>query len=267
MDLPAHVTMGSNGVGTVTFGSDANINVHFYAKAVLDPVASQAAGRAVHKQVDYVRLQHPGERDVVDAPVSDKPEMPLRFAAQWTAYQQRKEHVPEGTPIEMLFPQNPEIAANLHTMAIHTVEQMANCGAIALQQIGMGAQNWQTAAKAFLSAANKGVEFHRMQKELKDRDNKIEVLQNNLTLLTAQVERLMAEKSGHAQQTALSVHATAPMAAQAAPVYYADQATHAYSAEPSAASHQFDLGATNAAPPQAEQSGVSRRRRNIGARK
>lgn len=218
--MPLSYEIGPNGSGPVNFVTPDQINIVFYAKMVPDPVASKTAGRPQFKNEDYVRVQHPGERDYTDSPVSDKPHMVAQFSRQWEAYQKSREYVPEGTPLELLFVQDAErhISANLRSNGIHTVEQLSNLNANGITQVGLYAQHYVNHARKYLDSAAKGVGFHQLNKELAARDNEIEVLKNNQRLLQAQLERLLAEKDGKAQQTFLSVEAQAPLATQAAAV-------------------------------------------------
>lgn len=182
--------------GMVRFGNDNQTNVLFYTRPVHDPELSRQTGRPMTKGVTYVRIQHPGERDTIDTPVAHKPDAPHRWPRQWAQFQQSKEQIPEGTPIEMLFPQYPEIGANLHSCGVHTIEQMASLTEHGAQSIGMGATQWRNEARAFLEKANKGVGIHKMQAELQKRDNEIEVLRNQVSDLVAQIDRLIAAQQG-----------------------------------------------------------------------
>jgi hypothetical protein len=166
--------------GMVRFGSDNQTNVLFYKRPVADPELSRQFGRPMTKGVDYVRIQHPGERDTIDTPVANKPDAPHRWPRQWAQFQRSQEQIPDGTPIEMLFPQHPEIGANLH----------------AAQSIGMGATQWRNKAKDFLEKANKGVGIHKLEAELEKRDNVIEVLKNQLDEQKRQIDRLIAAQQG-----------------------------------------------------------------------
>jgi len=215
--MTPEIRMTPNGVGTVNFGSVDSVNVTFYSKQVRDADETRKAGRPVYKNVDYVRIQHPGDRDYADSPVADKPMTVQLYPRQWQAYQKAKEYVPEGTPLEMLFAQVEEapIAATLRASGIQTVEQLAALSASAMDSVGMGAQAYVNHAKKYLEMSEKGVAYHKMEKELSLRDNKIEVLENNQKLLVAQIERLSAQIQGAAQQTFLSVHSQAPIAQQA----------------------------------------------------
>ena len=182
--------------GMIKFGADTQLNVQFYKRSVLNQAKSIQMGCPFNEDIDYVRIQHPGERDVRDMPVTDDPGVIQRFAGHWMRYQQNLKQAPSGTPVECLFPSQPAIAANLHGMGVHTVQQLANLTAEGLQQVGMGAMQWHTLAKDFIKSAKEGVGHHHLQKELADRDNKIEVLTNQLSQMQKQMEVLMAKEQG-----------------------------------------------------------------------
>lgn len=184
--------------GMVKFGNDSQTNVVFYKRPVLDLEKSRAAGRRIEVGVDYVRIQHPGERDTIDTPVANKPDAPHRWARQWMQYQKSQEQIPEGTPTSILpyFIQHPEIPANLHGNGVYTLEQLANLSEHAAQSIGMGVTQWRNMARDFLEKANKGVGVHQMQAALEKRDNEIEVLRLQLDAQRAQIDRLIAAQKG-----------------------------------------------------------------------
>lgn len=202
-------------VGTVNFAADEMMNVNFYNKAVPDPIGSLERGRPWSRSMIYVRIQHPGEKDYVDRPVQDFDVAKTRWARQWAAFERQQEQVPNGTPVDVLFPQSPEIAANLHSIAIHTVEQLAGLTAHGMQTVGMGATQWQAKAKQFLDAARGGSAMHRLQLENDRQRNAIESLTNQVAQLNTIVERLAAEKSGvppnlipRSAPTAVQAHAS-----------------------------------------------------------
>jgi hypothetical protein len=190
------VTIQQN--GWVSFGSDSQANVRFYKKPVLDVNKSKHEGRPVYVAKDYIRIQHPGEHlNIVDRPVDDDPRVIQRWPQQYQHFiNNTQQDIPEGTPVEVLFPDQPEIPANLHGMAVHTVEQLANLSAHALETIGMGAVEWQSRAQRFLDSAKGGKEHHRLVKEVGDLRNQNEVLQNQISLMKDQLNRLIAAQQG-----------------------------------------------------------------------
>jgi len=186
--------IGSSGV--VDFSAPDLANVVFYTKPALDQEQSRLRGMPWNKAMTYVRIQHPGEKDYIDRPVMDDDVAKMRWPRQWEAFERKQEHVPNGTPVECLFPGQPEVAANLHSIAIHTVQQLAGLTAHGLSTIGIGATQYQQKAKDFLSAANGGAGMHRLTTENEKLKNAYETQANQIALLKAQLDKLMAERSG-----------------------------------------------------------------------
>jgi hypothetical protein len=184
----------TEGVYDVTFTApDTRKNVKFYNKKVPDPELSAQFGRPMFKEEAYVFIQEPGERDYIDDPLKNKPWAPSRFPRQWAQFQKQQEQVPEGTPIDFLFPQHPFIGENLRSMSIHTIEQMAGMQDTGLQNIGMGAFQWRDKAKNYLAMANKGVGAHKLQAELDARDNTIATMQSQMGEMRTIIDRLKAQ--------------------------------------------------------------------------
>jgi hypothetical protein len=187
------MTIGPDGM--VRMGSDERMNVLFYKKSVLDPVVSRERGRPWHRAVDYVKIQQPGERDCVDRPVRENDDAIARWPHLWNAYQKQQVQAPNGTPVDLLFPQNPEIPANLHGLGVHTIEQLAGLTEHGAQTIGMGATQWRQKAKEYLAAAAGGGNYHKLQQELDKAHNTIEVMGNQMALMKRQLEQLAAQQN------------------------------------------------------------------------
>ncbi len=109
--------------GLVTFGEDARLFVEFVSRSVPDEVKSRDAGRPVSVQMDYIRIRQPGERDEILRPAHDGDRR--RFSRHWAAYQEGRQELPAGTPLAILFPNNPEVVENLKYDKIFVVEQLA----------------------------------------------------------------------------------------------------------------------------------------------
>ena len=183
--------------GWVDFSNTNRANVIFYKKSVIDRAKSEDAGRPVYVSIDYVRVQQPGEVDVMDCPIKDNQKAVHMFPNQYMKFIQNEDQdVPDGTPTEVLFPNFPEIPANLHTCGIHTVEQLAGLTAPALQNVGMGATEWQVKAVKFLNSAKGGQEYHKLTKTIDELKSQNEVLQNQLSLVKQQLDRVAAAQQG-----------------------------------------------------------------------
>ena len=111
-DFASHTNINWQGnVGVAEYGGgDKGLVCMFYNRAVHNPLKSKEAGRPVYEDQVYVRIHPPGERlNIVDKPAAG--EHQRRFPAQWAQFMQNKAQVPEGTPIDLLYPENPAIAA------------------------------------------------------------------------------------------------------------------------------------------------------------
>jgi hypothetical protein len=184
--------------------------VLFYTRSVHNPVKSAAAGTRIFEDHVYVKIQHPGDNlQVNDRPVRQDDKM--RWPQQWAAFQANRSQIPDGTPIDLLFPNHPHVADNLRGLGVHTIEQCSNLSATAMDAIGMGAQDYVNAATDYLDMANKGVNFHNFKRQLEERDSKIRVLEGQL----AQMQQTINTITGQIDNRGNVIHQ--PVQAQPAP--------------------------------------------------
>ena len=175
--------------GLVQYGGDDRTIALFYKRPVHNAQKSRQHGLPIHDDVDFVRIQQPGERlNIIERPVN--PNDKMRFPRQWAEYLANREQTIEGTPIDLLFPAHPYVGQNMRAMGVHTIEQCANLSDHAMAQIGMGAQDYVNLAKDYLEMANKGVGLHKFKAELEERDGKIRTLEMTIANLQAQLTAL-----------------------------------------------------------------------------
>jgi hypothetical protein len=191
-DFASHTAIDWQGhVGVVKYGDDSSTIALFYNRSVHNPVKSAQAGTPIHDDVDYVRIHQPGERlNIIDRPVTQADKG--RFPRQWADYIGQREQIPDGTPIDLLFPAHPNVGANLRGLGVHTIEQCAKLSGHAMDVIGMGAQEYQNRANEYLEAANQGVGLHKLHRELEERDSKIRVLESMVGSLKGQLDQLLS---------------------------------------------------------------------------
>lgn len=191
----AHTGIEWNGnTGVVKYGNDANLIVIFYNRAVHSPAKSTAAGRPIYEDQVYVRMHPPAERlNIIDRPATVVEQR--RFPVQWAQFQQNKEQIPDGTPIDMLYPEQPSIGAMLKANHVLTIEQCADLSAHAIESIGMGAQRYNNDARKYIEQANKGMGAAQVRKELDDRDREIKVLRQQLETMQGEMQRMRLEGS------------------------------------------------------------------------
>ena len=194
-DSPTGIDWHGEGYGTVRYGK--GMVCTFYMRPFHSPAKSEQAGRPVYEDKVFAKIHPPGERlNIVDRPANEADKR--QFPREWQQFLTNAEQIGEGTPIEMLYPHQPSIAATLKGSGVHTIEKCASLSGVAIDQIGMGAQHWHNAAVKYIEVANKGVGASQLNKELQERDSQIRVLHQQVSMLKAEVDRLSA--AGNAEQ-------------------------------------------------------------------
>lgn len=172
-------------------GGDARLWVKFEKKSRRNAFRSEQEGRPIYEPIDYVRIQQPGERDQLVRPVREEDK--LRFPRQWAAYQADSEQVPDGTPIQLLFPNEPHIVELLHDLKILTVEQLAKLTEHGINRLGMDGRKYVQRALAAMDKAENSKEVNRLARELADATDRMEVLERANQRLLERLDALEAE--------------------------------------------------------------------------
>lgn len=197
-------SIASQGYGMVQYGpGDDKLIVGFYKKSILNAARSRADGKPVYEGVDFVKIQHPGETlNIVDRPAHDGDRQ--RWPQKWAHYQAGVTQIPDGVPLNQLFPDKPQVVDMMRGYNIHTVEQLSNLSASAISTVGMGCQEWVNAAQRYMERVNKGISHHQFEKALSDRDQTIQTLKRQLDEVTALVRSQQArpQPAGYDFQTA-----------------------------------------------------------------
>lgn len=174
---------------------DDKLIVSFYRKPVVQPGASAEAGRAIYKEIDYIRIMVPGNKlEITDAPMNDL--HARRFADKYAKWKAGAGNVVEGTPLSALPKMTPSKVEEYKYFNITTVEQLANA-ADSVGQKFFGFSEDKRAANAFMELAKGNAPIEKMNEELKHRDAKIEEMQSQIEALT----RMMGKKAGKAEKS------------------------------------------------------------------
>jgi hypothetical protein len=189
---PTNIAWQGN-TGVVEYGGgDRNMVVMFYNRPTPNPAKSAQKGRPVNENRIFVKIHQPGERlNVVDREATDMDRH--RFPMQWHQFKKKQVQQPDGTPVELLYPEQPVIAATLRSHGVQVVEQLAKLSGTAIQDVGMGCQNWVNYAQKYLEMASKGASESSVRRQFEQKDREINVLRR-------QVEDLKNKLEGIAQQ-------------------------------------------------------------------
>lgn len=183
---PEEMTRFAETVGD-PYADSGKLIVAFHLQAVEDEGASAAEGRPIFKEVEFVKIFTPGDKDnIVDrmAYPADR----LRYPRQYAAFKAGRE-ADIGTPLAAWPGINQAQRREMEYFNVRTVEQLANLtDANAMGH--MGIQALKQKAQAFLDAAKAQAPVTVMQKELADRDQKIEMLEKVVREQGDRIEQL-----------------------------------------------------------------------------
>lgn len=129
-----------------------NVIAEFYMHPVRQGAASEAAGRDIYKDVEYVRILYPGDNTQChETPVTDKHRS--EFAEVYRKWKENGQIVHEGTPLDSWPAMTPARIREMNALNIFTVEHIAGLDDSRIQRVGMGARELKKQAEAFLAVA------------------------------------------------------------------------------------------------------------------
>lgn len=158
--------------------------VEFYMEAVEFKAESEKEGRPVFKEIPFIRIQHPGDRNnVLEVAVTDH--YKEKFAREWREFESRGQNEVVGMPLS----QWPQITKSqvkeAEYFGIRTVEQLAAVNDGAIQKIGMGWRELRNKAQAYLDIAAgtadqtaQAAENDRLRQEIESLKASFKALQN-----------------------------------------------------------------------------------------
>jgi len=175
-------------VGIVSYDEgDKALSVTFHRVSEPNGVAAIANGGPAFVAKDYVKIFRPAEHNLWvvnrEAIEDDK----RRFPRHWEAYQNSRAQVPDGFPIALLFPQDPDRVDILRSMRIHTIEQLAGVSDGAAGKLGMGGRELVEKAKDYLETANDREQWAAMQREREHHQAELAALKAELAELAGRM--------------------------------------------------------------------------------
>lgn len=201
-------------------GGDGRLWVRFEKRSRRNAYKSDLEGRPIYEPIDYIRIQQPGERDQWVGPVTEAHK--ARFPRQWEQYQQETDQTPEGTPVALLFPNEPHIIELLLDLKVQTVEQLAGLTEQAIDRLGMDGRKYVTKAQAAMDKSEALREVTKLTHELEDARDELKTLKdanNTLQARMAALEEMMEERPRQRPKAKLPMleEEPAPVAAKPRP--------------------------------------------------
>lgn len=195
-------------------GGDSRLWVQFERKSRRNAYRSEIEGRPIYEPVDYVKIQQPGERDQWVGPVTEQHKQ--RFPQQYAQFIANNEQTPDGTPVSLLFPNEPHIVELCLDLRIQTVEQLGNLTEQAIDRLGMDGRKYVAKAQAALDKSEAVREVTRLEHELNGARDEIDVLKTAVEQQSARMaalERLLEETRRLPQLVPLGAPEPVPMVA------------------------------------------------------
>lgn len=157
--------------------------VEFFTEAVEFKAESEKEGRPIFREIPFIRIQHPGDRNnVLETKVTDHYKQ--KYAREWREFEMRGGNDIVGTLLSQWPPVTKSQVKEAEYFGIRTVEQLAAVNDAALQKIGMGWRELRTKAIAYLDAAQgnaaqsaQAAENERLRNEIESLKASFEAMQ------------------------------------------------------------------------------------------
>lgn len=171
-------------------------------------IVAKAAGRPIHRQLEYIIIQTPGDRNnIPDKPVTD--EHRKRYAQEYAAFKLGREKEMVGTPLASLPGFDVTRVDELAYFGVRTVEDLAGVSDGNAQGMGNGILKERQRATEFLEAASGRAPMTELQRERDELAEKLESLQS-------QVSQLLASR-GQGEASTQGAHTPSEAGASPAP--------------------------------------------------
>lgn len=163
----------------------------FYMGSIEDAVASEKAARPMFKDVPFVKIFTPGDKDnIINQPAWVDERNPnahnKRFPMEWAAFKSGvQSEYGTGTPLKEWTAISRSQVETLVFMKVFTVEDLASVSDGNLQALGAGYLALRQKAQAYLADAQKGATKASLKAELDKRDVQIAELQAALKTIEA----------------------------------------------------------------------------------
>ncbi|WP_192248473.1 hypothetical protein [Mesorhizobium caraganae] len=138
--------------------------VEFYIDAVQVKAASEAEGRPMFEDREFVKIIPIGDnKTVVNKEVTDQERQ--RFAEEYAVFKKGVENTFSGTPLTQWPTILPAQIKLFQHFNVYTVDQLADLDDIAINRIGPGTRDLSEKAKAYIAKAKGGAEVERFAAE------------------------------------------------------------------------------------------------------
>lgn len=162
------------------------VAVAFGLYPAIDSKKTQEAGHEVYKDVEFVKIAIPGDRNSLFFQPAEETHR-RRFPQAYSAFKRREQQPVEGMPIEQWAPISRSVALNLKAMHVHTVEALAAIHDGYIDKIGTGGRELREKAKVWLQEAKEGAAAQKLAAEKQALQDQLAALQAQMSALQQQI--------------------------------------------------------------------------------
>ena len=187
----------------------------FFIESVIDPAASEKAGRAIYRDMERVRIQIAGDQfSAAVHPVDEQ--IIARFDEAYAKWKRKGHMQVNGTPLSKWPPATPSFIKELEFLNIFSVDDLASVADVHLDRIQDGRQ-WRDRAIAWLrSAADSAVAMHYASENSRLRDD-LAALSAKVSAMAGEVPKVAKARPGklYAAMERKAAKARKPMSPEA----------------------------------------------------
>lgn len=180
------IALDAPGMGAVQ--STKGLYAEFHMEAEQDPDETEKQARPVFKEVEYVTIRVPGDKDN-DIIRAVRPQDKQAWPVQYAAFRAGLTQPVTGTPLAQLPFLTKAQVMEFGAVGVKTAEQLVEMSDVVAQKF-MGAHTVRKKVKDFLDAAAGAAPLTAMRSELDKRDTEISVLKNALAEQGKKIEEL-----------------------------------------------------------------------------
>lgn len=194
-----HFTQGG------TSEADKTLLVKFFIKPRPDKEASKKQGRPIYKDVEYIDIKIPGNRNGGACRPATDHDKHQRFPEHYKRFKDRVEGADDnvGTPLAEWAPVSRSMAEELRFFNVYTVEQLASMADVHASKF-MGLLPIREQAKTWLENAEKEKPLWEMDQKIRELRESNEELKASLNNLIAQIENPDSELNEAQQKRKLA---------------------------------------------------------------
>lgn len=187
------------------------VHVRFSVEGIEQPFLSDQAGRYVSKNVVYITKEFELGRSKIHRPVYDTVEFDeasgkwkilklavqsdiRKYPSQWNAFMRGNGGQFIGTPLSMLFRNDPSKVEIYKHKHIEYVEQLAALNDSNCEDLGIGVKTDRDTARNFIQKTKDNAPMLELNHKLEQKDEQIASLQHQLTDLSAKLTELLMKE-------------------------------------------------------------------------